>query len=134
MAKAKDSKDFYRLNTLDIAVIVLIVLFATGVILHTSFGSTPGTAKVVEATIYRDGKIYKQVKVDEDQELPLLDGKTVVQIQQGRLRILKSDCPRQICVNKGWIHRPGETIVCVPYRTLIELKGSDSLALDAVVS
>jgi len=39
-------------------------------------------------------------------------------------RILDSDCPAKICVHTGWIRMPGETIVCLPNKILLEIQGT----------
>ncbi|MCP4353717.1 MAG: NusG domain II-containing protein, partial [Desulfobacterales bacterium] len=57
----------------------------------------------------------------------------IIETKQGGIRIKKSDCPRQICVNTGWIKTPGRIIVCVPNKILIEIKSEKPLFLDAVV-
>lgn len=46
-----------------------------------------------------------------------------LEVGEGRARVLRSDCPEQICVSSGWIGRPGQTIVCVPNRTVLRLVG-----------
>ncbi len=40
----------------------------------------------------------------------------------GKIRVMESDCPQQICVKQGWIKSPNDMIVCVPNRTIIYLK------------
>ena len=42
-----------------------------------------------------------------------------------RVAITKANCSDQVCVRRGWIHKPGQTIVCLPHKVLIEIK-SDS--------
>lgn len=50
-----------------------------------------------------------------------------IEVGQGRARVVKSDCPEQICVKTGWISRAGQTIVCVPNRTVFRLTGKEGL-------
>ena len=54
------------------------------------------------------------------------DGKTGVQITA-------SDCPNGDCVRTGAITRSGESIVCLPARTVITLQGGASSGVDAVI-
>lgn len=72
-------------------------------------------------------------KLDQDQKSVLLDGKMLVEVKNRKIRVSKSECPRQICVNMGWIQHPGEAIICVPYKTVIEIKSGGSPVVDAVV-
>lgn len=42
-----------------------------------------------------------------------------LEVRDGRVRVLESTCPHQVCVKTGWIDRPGQVIVCVPARMVI---------------
>ncbi len=50
-------------------------------------------------------------------------GHNVVVIENGAVRVAEADCPDQVCVHTGAISGPGETIVCLPNRLLIEITG-----------
>ena len=71
--------------------------------------------------------------LDKDQEISLLNGKMLIEIKGKKLRVKKSECPRQVCVNAGWIRLAGENIICVPFKTLIEVKSTGAPLVDAVV-
>ena len=43
-----------------------------------------------------------------------------------------ADCPDKVCVKTGKIKNPGQTIVCLPHRTVIEITG-DNADIDAAV-
>ena len=43
-----------------------------------------------------------------------------------------ADCPDKVCVKTGKIKKPGQTIVCLPHRTVIEITG-DNADIDAAV-
>ncbi|NLZ35857.1 MAG: NusG domain II-containing protein [Clostridiales bacterium] len=47
---------------------------------------------------------------------------TVV-IEDGSVFAADSGCPDRLCVNKGKIDRPGETIVCLPGHIIISIGG-----------
>ncbi len=59
------------------------------------------------------------------------DGIAVVQVENGRARILESPCPRGYCMATGWLGRPGQTAICIPEGLIIEVVGSEG-APDAV--
>ncbi|MCR4401297.1 MAG: NusG domain II-containing protein [Firmicutes bacterium] len=48
---------------------------------------------------------------------------TVEITEDGRARVLDSDCPDRVCVRTGWIDQPGETIVCLPNRVVVKIQG-----------
>ena len=55
----------------------------------------------------------------------------VIQISGGRARMLSANCPDQRCVRQGEISRAGQTIVCLPGRVVITLRGVRSPGPDA---
>ncbi len=132
-SKPNESNDFYKITTFDVVLVALILLFSAGVIFHTRLGLNGQSSKVTKASLYHEGNLLKDVKLKKDQEFPLLDGKMLIEVNEGRIRVRGSDCPRQICVNAGWIQYPGESVVCVPYKVLIEVKSAGPPVVDAVV-
>jgi hypothetical protein len=52
-------------------------------------------------------------------------GESYLEIDGGRVRMIDSACPDKLCVKTGWISRPGESIVCLPNRVVIEIKGGE---------
>ena len=49
------------------------------------------------------------------------------------VRVLNSNCPRQICRHAGTITQPSQTLVCVPNKVLVEIaSGSGDSELNAV--
>ncbi|AFG36443.1 NusG domain II-containing protein [Spirochaeta africana] len=74
--------------------------------------------------------------LDEDRVLefegPL--GRTVVVIEDRRVRVVEDPGPLQICVRDGWIDRGGEWLICLPNRVFIRIEGSQEDAeVDASV-
>lgn len=129
----KQRLDLEKITFLDIISIAFILLIAIGIILKTKFGDHLQSTAAIEASIFHDGKIHQHIALDKNQEISLLDGKLLVEIKDKKIRVKKSECPRQVCVNIGWIKHPGESIVCVPFKTLIEIKSPNKPVVDAVV-
>ncbi len=46
----------------------------------------------------------------------------VIVVDNGSVYVESSECPDKICVNKGRISKEYETIVCLPAKTIIEIK------------
>ena len=119
--------DLNRLTLLDVIAIVLLLLVSTSMILHNKLGTNLLWPRVAEASIFRDGELlFQHLKLDKDQEVVLLNGHMVVEVRDGRIRVKESDCPRHICLHAGWIQHPGETIVCVPNKMVIDVQASGS--------
>lgn len=58
-------------------------------------------------------------------------GETVIEIDDGRARVLASPCTQKLCVRSGWLDAAGEATACVPNRVSIVLLGDD-LRYDAM--
>lgn len=53
-------------------------------------------------------------------------------IENGSVRMLEADCPDQVCVHTAPISKPGQTIVCLPNRVVIEITGSGEVLIDDI--
>lgn len=51
-------------------------------------------------------------------------GYNLIEIGDGKVRVIEADCPDKLDVKQGWISKPGETIVCLPNKLVIEINGS----------
>lgn len=58
-------------------------------------------------------------------------GISVLEIEEGKIRMLASPCPDHICVHQGWISKPGEAIVCVPNEVSVAVEGDGGV--DAII-
>lgn len=50
-------------------------------------------------------------------------GEMEIEVKEGAVRVAHSDCKNQLCVRRGWIHSSRESIVCVPFHTVITIEG-----------
>ena len=88
---------------------------------------------LLQHTLSVPGKLA-QVRVDGQTalELPLAEDfrgevtgaegiRLVVVVSGGRVYVESSQCPDKICVHRGKISSEGETIVCMPAKTIIEV-------------
>lgn len=124
--------ELHRLTVPDAVAIVLILSLSLAFIAQEALGSRRSSSQPMEASIYHDGKLLKHLSLTPDRQIPLEDGKMLIEIKDGRIRVYKSDCPHQVCVHLGWIAHPGEAITCVPYKTVIEIGSAKNSAIDAV--
>jgi len=129
---AKSRIELHRLTVPDAIAIVLILSLSLALIAQKALGSWVFLSQPVEASIYHDGKLLKLLSLKPDRQILLEDGKMLIEIKDGKIRVLRSDCPNQVCVHVGWIAHPGEAITCVPFKTVIEIGSSEKSAIDAV--
>ena len=59
----------------------------------------------------------------EQLDIPEIDcDLNTVEVKEEEIRIKSSDCPEQICINTGYISKPGPAIICLPHRVVIEIQ------------
>ena len=80
-----------------------------------------------------DGQMFGVYSLHEDQEIKIHDTNYLI-IKDGVADMIEADCPDQLCVNQKEISKTGETIVCLPNKVIVEVKGADSGELDAVTN
>ncbi|MFC6170552.1 NusG domain II-containing protein [Loigolactobacillus jiayinensis] len=120
----------------DIIIVVLLVIgsFTPLVIfaLHekeqvAAHNSAP-TTQVRTAIISHNGKKLYSIKLTGHKgstkyRYQAPDGDyNEVEIKDNKIAIVDANCQDQVCVRRGWISKPGQTIVCLPHKLLIEIK------------
>ena len=108
-------------------------LVAAGAIL---FAFRPKNGNFLTARIVLDNELVAEISLsDLDEpvtiEVPGAKYPITVEAEQGKIRVLHSDCPSQDCVHTGWVSRSGGQIVCLPNRLVITVTGGTAEA-DAV--
>ncbi|MGN0905714.1 MAG: NusG domain II-containing protein [Bullifex sp.] len=83
--------------------------------------SSQGDSSVV--VIKAAGKTYRY-SANQNQQIsvPGVLGDTLVEIKEGKVRILSSPCPNHTCM-RGSISRYPESLVCLPNDVIIQIKG-----------
>lgn len=80
------------------------------------------------AVITVEGKIYQTVQLTgnvgrDEIEIETELGTNIVEIVDEKIGMYEADCPDKICYAPEYISKSGETIVCLPNRVVIEVKG-----------
>lgn len=87
-----------------------------------------GNAVYVE--IAQDGRVIETVPLDADDVRDIRvqakdGGYNIVHIEKGAVAVSEADCAGGDCIRQGQIRRTGESIICLPHRLTILVKGSD---------
>ncbi len=53
-------------------------------------------------------------------------GRNVLVIEDGVAYLSEASCPDHLCMNMGKIKNVGQSIICLPNRVVVEVKGSNS--------
>ena len=80
------------------------------------------------ANIIVDGKVVQKIDLTEGKNKRInldLKENNVIMVKNGAIGIVDASCKDKVCKNTGFISRPGQSIVCVPSKLIIEIEGKD---------
>ncbi len=79
------------------------------------------------------GAVVKTLPLNRNDIIDINKGKNVIELKDGRVRMLRATCRDKICVKQGWIKNSGEAIICVPNRVIVRIEGiKDNSLYDAI--
>lgn len=122
-----------KMTVFDVILIGTVLFLSTGFIVNTKLFRESPTGISAEAVVYCDGQILQRLDLQKEMETTLPGGKMVLSVERKKIRVKHSDCHRRMCVHAGSVRFAGETIVCVPNKTVIEIAAGAVPVVDAVV-
>lgn len=116
--------------------LIILLLLVAGIVwfIQDSLRSdTEGSLAVIEV----EGKRVQTLSMDENgrYKINLPNDKSMeVMVENNEIWVLEEtvDCPQKICVRTGKISKPGETIVCLPNKTVIYIEGFANTNVDDI--
>lgn len=110
----------------DVILIIITLILSMSAMYYTK--RINDSIKSNYISIQLDGKEIKKVYFGKEvfgKEIPIKSqyGYNLIEIGDNRVRVKKADCPDKLDVRQGWIDRAGQTIICLPNRLVIEIKG-----------
>lgn len=110
---------FFRKS--DLIVVALLVAAGLSVFAGNLFLSA---SRHTTVQIYSDNRLFLQISLPaEDQIVSIPDKQLVLQLKDNRIGVLETGCPDQICKKTGEISRPGQSIICLPNRVVVQITG-----------
>ncbi len=119
-------------------ILIFLMLVCSIAALVTIFWmrSTASSA-AVDVSIQVDGKEVDHYSLAsmEGKTIPYETefGKNLVRIEQGEVFIIEADCPDKLCIQEGKISKPGQVLICLPNRFMVELMSADDSEPDVDV-
>ena len=115
---------FKKLDFVIIAVL-MVLSFLPEIILGASVGKGLNNT-YAEITVA--GKLYKTVPLSAHTGEDIIGintkwGTNIVQVKDNKIGIIDADCPDKVCMNPAYIEKAGESLVCLPHKVMIEIKG-----------
>jgi hypothetical protein len=89
------------------------------------------------AVIKREGKVIKTIDLNKatgSQEFKLSTPNgnfNTILVENNSISIKDANCPHQECVKSGSISKPGQMIVCLPYKLIISINGQSNSDIDS---
>ncbi len=93
-----------------------------------------GLKQGAAAEVTVDGTLYGTYPLNRDRTVDIRIGDTrtnVLVIQNGTADMTEANCPDRLCVHQKAISRANETIVCLPNKVVVAIKGGRQRKLDA---
>lgn len=118
----RQKTEYYKKGDLLLYALLLFLFFQLGMKI-LSFPEI----RAEKAEIYVDGSLQYVYPLQEEQKLFFVDtpiGGVDVEIKDKKIRVISSNSPLKLCVKQGWISSPGENIIGVPDRLLIQITGN----------
>ncbi len=102
---------------------LVLALLSLGIILLLVIrpSEDAGNFAVVEV----DGRKVARYSLSEDGVFEINGGRNTIEVKGGKVRMLESDCPNQLCVHQMWIDRVNQSIICLPNRVIVTIAGPD---------
>ena len=119
-----------RIEEDDILLILALLVLAGAAYGILRLTREPGN----EAAVTVDGQLVLTVPLTREATVTVGENRgfrNVVEVSGGRVRVVDADCPDRLCVRQGWLRYSGESIVCLPHKLVVTVRGSEH-DLDAV--
>lgn len=118
----------------DVILILTVAVLAIGLWGFSYFqGLVQGASEVI---IKSEGEVVTTLEIDATTSASYTVenqyGRNVIWIEAGQVKMHEASCKNQLCVEAGHIHLPGQSIVCLPNRVVVEIKSKKPLAVDAI--
>ena len=83
-------------------------------------------------TVQIDGEVVMELPLNEDTQIVLGEGEhtNTLVIRDGTAQVVEASCPDRLCVGQGAIQYAGESIVCLPHKLVVTVRGGASGGLD----
>jgi hypothetical protein len=116
-----------------IIIVVLLVLAMAGFGVSQLMYNHKYATKYVD--IYVQNKLKEHILVKDKNFTKKIEIKTelgtnVIEISNDGAKMISADCHDKICVKEGFKDKNGQTIVCLPNKVVVEIKGEDKAKID----
>ena len=109
----------------DKILVVLLLAFSAFIAIYFARLGTNTSGKYVSVQV--NGEEIKKIQFSEElvgntYVIQTEFGRNVLELGDDNVRVIEADCPDQLDVKQGAISRPGQLLVCLPNRLIVEIK------------
>ncbi|MFB0920679.1 MAG: NusG domain II-containing protein [Oscillospiraceae bacterium] len=114
----------------DIMLLAAVIIVAALIWGFTRMTRSEGATAVVTV----DGEVFGTFPLDTDAEIRIGDDEhyNILVIKDGTAEITEASCPDKLCVKQGKAEYDGQSIICLPNKVVVEIKGGEASSYDAV--
>lgn len=111
-----------KIGDIIIGILLLALSFTPFFFLKTHKQSSPTNEEI--SVVKVNNKVVKKINLKQNTVWTYdKNGKrNVLEVRNKKVHMVEANCKDQICVKEGWKSKPGQTIVCLPHKFLVEIK------------
>lgn len=110
-------------------IVIIVVLLVISFIPEIVFGVVMGyNFNMTYAEITVNGEFYSKIPLSAHKGEQIIDINidehiNKIIIKDNTIRMIEADCADSLCIYQGEISRVGQSLVCLPNKVMIEIKG-----------
>jgi len=110
--------------------LLLLGIFVLVAVLALGYGLTRREGAYV--AVLQQGTELARYSLAQDRQIPIGESNLLV-IEGGKAKMLRANCPDQICVGHRPVSKVGQTIVCLPNQIVVKVVADNQSGPDMVV-
>jgi len=119
-------------------IVIIVVLIISSFIPHFIYSSIMSkNNNNLYATIKVDGKIHNTIDLPTTSEEKFIiqteNGTNTILANNNEIKIIHADCKDELCIKQGSISKIGKTLICLPNKLIIEIKGDEYDSSDDLI-
>ena len=103
---------------------IIAAAIAIGAVVGVSLFAYNGRTAAGEVRIESDNGVFLYT-LDQPRQLAMEGpiGETLIEIDEGRVRVIESPCRDKICIAAGWLETGSQWAACLPNRVFVRVEG-----------
>ena len=119
-------------------IVIIVVLIISSFIPYFIYSSVASkNNKDLYATIKVNGNVHNTIDLPATSEEKFIiqteNGTNTILVNNNEINIVHADCKDKLCVKQGSISKIGKTLICLPNKLIIEIKGDEYDSSDDLI-